>query len=237
MVMHLPNNFSLEEGAAFPLVYVTAYMMLFNLGNFRNGETILIHGAGGGVGTAAVQLAQSAGGNIIGTASKWKHKKLNSMGVLNCIDYNTEDILYNVMEYTKGKGVDLIIDPIGGGNWKISYKCLSPMGKLIIYGDQNFVKGKSLNIYTSLKEIFSMPKYKPMKLMSDNKSIMGYHLGRLAGAEQKIQNSVQVLKQIVETNHLKPIIDRIFSYSEVHDAHQYIQDRKNFGKVLLDFTN
>ena len=82
-----------------------------------------------------------------------------------------------------------------------------------------------------------MPKYKPMKLMSDNKSIMGYHLGRLAGAEQKIQNSVQVLKQIVETNHLKPIIDRIFSYSEVHDAHQYIQDRKNFGKVLLDFTN
>ena len=73
--------------------------------------------------------------------------------------------------------------------------------------------------------------------MSDNISIMGYHLGRLAGAEQKIQNAVQMLKQIVDDNHLKPIIDRIFSYTEAYNAHQYIQDRKYFGKVLLDFTN
>ena len=237
MIMSLPSGFSLDEGAAFPLVYVTAYMMIFNLGNFRKDETILIHGAGGGVGTAAVQLAQTVAGNIIGTASKWKHKKLISMGVSSCIDYNFEDVLNKVMEYTEGKGVDLIIDPIGGNNWKISYKCLSPMGKLVVYGDQNFVKGKSFNIYTSLKEIFSMPKYRPMKLMSDNKSVMGYHLGRLTGAEHKIQNAVQKLTKIVEDNHLKPVIARTFSYSEASKAHQYIQDRKNFGKVLLDFTN
>ena len=77
MVMPLPKAFSFEEGAAFPLVYVTAHMMMFELGNLHQGKTILIHGAGGGVGTAAVQLAQSVGGKIIGTASKWKHKKLN----------------------------------------------------------------------------------------------------------------------------------------------------------------
>jgi NADPH:quinone reductase-like Zn-dependent oxidoreductase len=131
MTMHLPNNFSLKEGAAFPIVYVTAYMMIFDLGNLRKRETILIHNAGGGVGTAAVQLVHTIGGNIIGTASKWKHKKLNSMGVINCIDYNYENVFNKVMEFTEGKGVDLIIDPIGGDNWKISYKCLSPMGSII----------------------------------------------------------------------------------------------------------
>ena len=210
---------------------------MFDLGNFRKGETILIHGAGGGVGTAAIQLAQAAGGNIIGTASKWKHSKLNEMGVSNCIDYNTEDVLKKVMQFTDSRGVDLIIDPVGSENWKISYKCLAPLGKLIVYGDQNFVKGKSFSLYTTLKEVFSMPKYKPMDLMSQNKSIMGYHLGRLAGAEDKIQRSVVALNKIVQQNNIRPVIDRIFPFTEAHEAHTYIQERKNFGKVLLDFRD
>ena len=237
MVMSLPRGFSLEEGAAFPLVYVTAYMMMFNLGNFRKGETILIHGAGGGVGTAAIQLTQAAGGNIIGTASKWKHSKLNEMGVSNCIDYNTEDVLKKVMQFTDSRGVDLIIDPVGSENWKISYKCLAPMGKLIVYGDQNFVKGKSFSLFSSLKEVLSMPKYKPMNLMSENKSIMGYHLGRLAGAEDKIELAVAALSQIVQKNKIRPVIDRVFPFTDAHKAHSYIQDRRNFGKVLLDFRD
>jgi len=187
MVMPLPNKFSFEEGAAFPVVYITAYMMIFDLGNFRKGETILIHGAGGGVGTAAIQLTQTIGGNIIGTASRWKHQKLKNMGVKHCIDYNTEDTYKKVLEFTSNRGVDLVIDPIGSKNWKTSYKCLAPMGKLVVFGDQNFVKGKSLNLLASLKEFFSMPKFRPMDLMGRNKSVMGYHLGRLAGAEEKIR--------------------------------------------------
>ena len=114
-----------------PLVYVTVYMMMFDLGNLRKGETILIHGASGGVGTAAIQLAHAVGGKIIGTASKWKHAKLNEMGIFNCINYNSEDILNKVMEYTKGYDVNLIIDPIGGENRKRSYKCLSPWVNLL----------------------------------------------------------------------------------------------------------
>ena len=237
MVMTLPEGFSMEEGAAFPVVYITAYMMMFDLGNFRNEETILIHGAGGGVGTAAIQLAQSANGNIIGTSSKWKHTKLKEMGVSSCIDYNTENVMEKVMEYTDKRGVDLIIDPVGGKNWKTSYKCLAPLGKLIVYGDQNFVKGKSFSLYTTLKEVFSMPKYKPMDLMSGNKSIMGYHLGRLAGAEDKIQRAVIALYNLVQEGKLSPIIDKVFPYSESDKAHSYIQDRKNFGKVLLNFRD
>ena len=237
LVMPLPEKFSFEEGAAFPVIYLTAYMMMFNLGNFQEGETILIHGAGGGVGTAAIQLAQAIGGNVIGTASKWKHSKLNEIGVENCIDYTNENVHEKVMRFTNNRGVDLVLDPVGSHNWKISYECLAPLGKMIIFGDQNFVKGKSFNFFALMKEMFSMPKYKPMDLMSKNKSVMGYHLGRLAGAEDKIQKAASKLFDLAQAEKIKPIIDQIFPFTEAPKAHERIQNRKNFGKVLLDFND
>ena len=237
LVMPLPDQFSFEEGAAFPVIYITAYMMMFDLGNFRKDETILIHGAGGGVGTAAIQLAQSMGGKIIGTASKWKHEKLHDMGVKQCIDYNNENVFEKIMKITGNRGVDLIIDPVGSHNWKTSYKCLAPLGKMIIFGDQNFVKGKSFNFFTSMKEIFSMPKFRPIDLMSKNKSVMGYHLGKLAGAEDKIQRAITELHALTKDGKIKPVIDKIFPFFEAPEAHSHIQNRKNFGKVLLDFND
>lgn len=140
------------------------------------------------------------------------------------------------MEFTGNRGVDLIIDPVGSKNWKISYKCLGKMGKLIIYGDQNFVKGKTFSLITSMKEVFSMPKFRPMDLMSKNKSIMGYHLGRLEGTEDKIQRAVSALSNFVQEGRLSPVIDKIFPFKEAYKAHEYIQNRKNFGKVLIDFS-
>lgn len=109
------------------------------------------------------------------------------------------------------------------------------MGKLIIYGDQNFVKGKTFSFITTMKEVYSMPKYRPMDLMSKNKSVMGYHLGRLTGAEDKIQRAVLALSQLVLEGKLSPVIDKIFPFTEAYKAHEYIQNRKNFGKVLIDF--
>ena len=235
MFIPLPDKFSFEEGAAFPVVYITAYMMIYDLGNFRKDDTILIHGAGGGVGTAAIQLAHAIGGKIIGSSSPWKHENLKTMGVNHCIDYRTDNIYQKVMEYTRGKGVDLIIDPIGSKNWKVSYKCLAKMGKLVIFGDQNFVKGKSFSLLASLKEFFSMPKFLPMDLMNRNKSVLGYHLGRLAGSEHKIQQAATALFDLAGDEKIKPVIDRVFPFTEADKAHAYIQDRKNFGKVLLDF--
>ena len=109
------------------------------------------------------------------------------------------------------------------------------MGKLIVFGDQNFVKGKSLNLMASLKEFYSMPKFRPMDLMSRNKSVMGYHLGRLYGAEDKIQRATTALYNLANNGKIKPVIDKVFPFTEADKAHAYIQERKNFGKVLLDF--
>ena len=98
------------------------------------------------------------------------------------------------------------------------------------------VKGKSFSLFTTLKELFSMPKYKPMDLMSKNKSIMGYHLGRFKGYEWKVKRSINNLVKLVNDNDLHPVIDSKFSYKDAPKAHRHIQDRKNFGKVLLDFS-
>ena len=236
-IIPLPDNFKLDEAAAFPVTYITAYMMMFDLGNLQDGDTFLIHGAGGGVGTAAIQLAKTKNIKIIGTSSSWKHDRLTKMGVDKCIDYNTANTEKEIMDFTNGKGVDLIIDPIGAKNWKLSYKVLAKMGKLIIYGDQNLVKGDKLKPLVAMKEIYSMPKYKPMDLMSNNKAVMGYHLGRFKGHEWKVKRSIGNLIRLVNENNLHPIIDSKFSFEDAPKAHRHIQSRKNFGKVLLDFTS
>ena len=89
-IIKIPDNFKLDEAAAFPVAYITAYMMIFDLGNLQDGDTFLIHGAGGGVGTTAIQIAKTKNIKIIGTASSWKHEELIKMGVDKCIDYNTD---------------------------------------------------------------------------------------------------------------------------------------------------
>ena len=236
MAIKLPENFSMEQGAAFPLVYITAYMMMFDLGNLKKGEYFFIQGAGGGVGTAAIQLGKSIDAKIIGTASQWKHAELKKMGLDYCIDYNIENVREKIMEYTNNYGADLIIDPVGAKEWGESYKTLAPMGKLIIYGNQNLVKGYTKSFIAMLKEYFTMPKIKPFHMMASNKSIMGYHLGRLEGAQHKVQQAIKQLNNIVSKGYINPIISKVFPYEEAHKAHQFMQNRKNLGKILIDFS-
>jgi NADPH:quinone reductase-like Zn-dependent oxidoreductase len=236
MLMKLPESFSLDQGAAFPVIYMTAYMMMFDLGNLKKDEIFFIQGAGGGVGTAAIQLAKSVGAKIIGTSSGWKHERLKNMGVDLCIDYNTENVKEKIMDYTNGYGVDLIIDPVGGKQWSESYSMLAPMGKLIVYGNQNLVQGKTRSTLALAKEFFSMPKIKPFEMIGQNKAIMGYHLGRLKGAEHKIKRAMLGIYKMIEQGDVNPVVGKVFPFDQASQAHEYIQKRKNFGKVLLDFT-
>ena len=236
MLFNLPENFTMQQGAAFPVIYLTAYMMMFDLGNLKKDEIFFIQGAGGGVGTAAIQLAKSASAKIIGTSSKWKHERLKEMGVDYCVDYTTENVKEKIMNYTDGYGVDLVIDPVGGKQWSESYAMLAPMGKLIVYGNQNLVQGKTRSLLAFVKEMLTMPKVKPFEMIGKNKAIMGYHLGRLKGAEHKIKRAIAGITPMIQAGDVQPVIGKVFSFDEAAAAHSYIQQRKNFGKVLLDFT-
>ena len=236
MLIKLPESFTMEQGAAFPVVYITAYMMMFDLGNLKQDEIFFIQGAGGGVGTAAIQLAKVIGSKIIGTSSSWKHEHLQDMGIDLCIDYNNENVKEKIMNYTDGYGVDLIIDPVGGKQWAESYDTLAPMGKLIVYGNQNLVRGKTRSAIAFIKEMLTMPKIKPYEMIGRNKAIMGYHLGKLKGAEHKIKRAIKGINVMIEAGDISPVIGKVFPFDQAAEAHTYIQERKNFGKVLLDFT-
>ncbi len=234
-VIPLPTTFSLEQGAALPIVYITAYMMMFEQGNLKSGQTYLIHGAGGGVGTAAIQLAKAVGAKTIGTASKWKHDKLKDLGLDYCIDYNTEDVFEKVMDFTDGCGVDLVTDPLGGNSWKTSYKCLAPLGKIIVFGNQTIVSGFKLNPIVLFKELLNITKFSPVKLIPQNKGIMGYHLGYLDKAQGRVKSAILELLKLGEDGKISPIVDKVFPYTNAPAAHRYMQERKNFGKILIDF--
>ena len=116
---------------------------------------------------------------------------------------------------------------------------LSPLGvvtKIVSNGNQNLVQGKTRSILALAKEYLTMPKFKPFEMIGKNKAVMGFHLGRLKGAEHKVKRAMLGINTMIDAGHIDPVVGKVFSFDRACDAHQYIQDRKNFGKVLLDFT-
>ncbi len=234
-VFERPQGMSALEGAAFPVVYFTAYQLIIAMGGLKEGETILIHSAGGGVGIAAIQLARKIGARIIGTASKSKHDYLKSIGVHHCIDYRTEDFEKRVKEITGGRGVELIIDAVGGDSFKKGFRILAPTGRLGMFGMSDAATGKSRSIIDLLKMVAGMPwlQINPVTLMNENKAAFGVNMGHMWGEVDRLRTWGTELLSLYKEGIVKPLVDKTFSFEDAPKAHHYIQDRKNVGKVLL----
>ena len=229
----LSDGVDMALAAAMPVVYLTSYVMLSLQAHLQKDEWVLIHNIGGGVGLAAVELSRMIGANIIGTASAGKHDRLREKGIHHLIDYNTEDFVARVKEITEGKGVDVIIDPIGGENLKKSYKALGSFGRLVVFGFSKAVSGPRRKVLHLLKEYIKTPKFSPIKLMGHNKGVFGCHLGMVMDRQELLQECMQKLMSYFQSGDINPHVDRVFPLNRVTDAHQYIMDRRNFGKVLL----
>ena len=229
----LPDGIDMAPAAAMQVVYLTSYVMLSLQAHLQKDEWVLIHNIGGGVGLAATELSRMIGANIIGTASVGKHDRLREKGIHHLIDYNTEDFVARVKEITEGKGVDVIIDPIGGENLKKSYKALGSFGRLVAFGFSKAVSGPRRKVLHLFKEYIKTPKFSPIKLMGHNKGVFGCHLGMLMDRQELLQECMQKLMTYFQSGDINPHVDRVFPLNRVKDAHQYIMDRRNFGKVLL----
>ena len=229
----LPDGIDMAPAAAMPVVYLTSYVMLSLQAHLQKDEWVLIHNIGGGVGLAATELSRMIGANIIGTASVGKHDRLREKGIHHLIDYNTEDFVARVKEITEGKGVDVIIDPIGGENLKKSYKALGSFGRLVAFGFSKAVSGPRRKVLHLFKEYIKTPKFSPIKLMGHNKGVFGCHLGMVMDRQELLQECMQKLMSYFQSGDINPHVDRVFPLNRVKDAHQYIMDRRNFGKVLL----
>jgi len=232
---HLPEGMSFSQGATIPVNYLTVYQMLFGMGAIQPGDKILVHSAAGGIGLAAIDLIQLAGAEVIGTASKSKHEFLRNRGVKHLIDYRNEDFEEAVKDITKGRGVQLILDPIGGDYWAKGLRCLSRTGRLAVFGFSSAASGKKRSLINTFRNLFSVPwlKINPISLMNGNKGIIGINLGHMWGEQDRIRKwGNQILKWYGE-GKVHPTVAKEFSFEEAAAAHHYIQDRKNIGKVLL----
>ena len=223
----------LTIGASIPVNYLTAYFMILHQGCLRKDETILIHEIGGGVGIAALQISQKIGATIIGTASLRKHAKIKELGINNLIDYRSEKFYEKVMDITNGRGVDLVLDPLGGKDLANSYKCLTEFGRLGVYGFSTAVTGLKRSYIRILPKFLQMPSFNPRHLMMKNLGAFGFHLGMIRQRKDLVDRYGKILFEWLDERAINPMIDCIFDLENAADAHQYIADRKNIGKVLL----
>ena len=230
----MPESMSFEEGAALPVTYLTAYHMLFNVFRVRAGDHVLIHQAAGGVGTAACQLCRSVEGvTTYGTASKAKHDYVRENGCDHPIDYHSLDYADEVRRLTGGRGVDVVLDALGGADWKKGYDLLRPGGMLIPFGWANMAKFGKRKMTHVLGQLAKMPWWTPMKLMHENKGVSGVNMGRLWEERELTQEAFTKLLNLYEAGAIKPRIDRSFPFEQASDAHAYIEAGQNVGKVLL----
>lgn len=233
LVFPVPAAMPLPLAAALPVNYLTAYVMLYLWGRLQAGERVLIHGAAGGVGLAAVQLCRLRQAEIFGTASSAKHAFLHEQGVHHTIDYHQYDVQHVVRGLTRGQGVDIVLDARGGRSFAQSYKMLAPLGRLILFGASRLSRGPRRHLLSALWQILRMPRFHPLRLLQDNKAVIGVHLGHLWEHTALLHQTMDDLLKMYRQGHIHPVIAQTFPLSEAAAAHRYLQERRNVGKVLL----
>jgi NADPH:quinone reductase-like Zn-dependent oxidoreductase len=228
-----PAQLSHAQCVTLPVQYMTAWQLLVAMGGLQAGEAVLIHNAGGGVGLAAIDIARHRGATIYGTASASKHGFLVERGLHQAIDYTKGDWLPELKRLTAGRGVELVIDPLGGGHWRRSYAALRPTGRLGMFGIST-ATGSSLPApLRLLGAVAAIPWFHPLGLMGANRGVFGVNLGHLWDEVPKLQGWMRELLAGVEAGWVRPHVDRGFPLAEAGAAHAWIEQRRNLGKVVL----
>jgi synaptic vesicle membrane protein VAT-1 len=234
-----PAGLTAEAGAAIPVNYLTAFQMMVVMGGVRHAHElggrrmrVLVHGAAGGVGTAAADLGRIYGVELLGTASPSKHPYCLERGYDHAIDYRNADWTAEVMGLTDGRGVDLILDPIGGAHWAKSLDVLAPTGRVVLFGISEVAGKGKLGM---LKMALGIPwrRMSPVALIDRNHGVLGVNLGHLWREQDRVREWARKLLAYYERGEIRPHVDQTFPFERAAEAHAYIEARKNRGKVLL----
>ncbi|MFI5322918.1 MAG: zinc-binding alcohol dehydrogenase family protein [Thermodesulfobacteriota bacterium] len=209
----IPGEVSYDDASTLPICYVTAWYGLFDRGNMQKEETVLVHAAGSGTGSAAVQIAKEGGAFVIATAgSDEKLEKVRKLGADATINYNTADFSEEVKKITDNRGVDLIFDQIGASVWENNLKALKTKGRLLLIG----VVGGGQTTFN----------FGP--IIVRDLSVLGVTVFNAPRS-----NLINVIN-LVSLGRISPVIDRIFPLSEAAQAQKMLEDRSQFGKVILN---
>ncbi len=211
-VLPLPEGLSFDEAAAVPLVFLTAWHMLVGLARIRPGETVLVHGAGSGVGSAAIQIARLFGAHVITTAgTDGKLSRARDLGAHDTINYRSADFVEEVRRLTGKRGVDMVFEHTGGEVFEKSITILAKGGRLVTCGAtaEFAVKLDIRYVYARHQAIF----------------------GSWMGGKAELAEVLQFFGG--PSPKLKPVIDRVFPLAQAADAHRRMEARENFGKIVL----
>ena len=212
----IPDGVGMAEAAALPISFGTAHHCLFARGMLRQGETVLIQAAAGGVGLAAVQLASQAGATVIAVVSGTQRRgRLRELGADHVVDRTKDNIVDSVRQYTHGTGVDLVIDPVGT-TLPVSLSALAPEGRLVFVGNAG---GNSLTVDL-------------WPAMQSNQTLMGVFMGPLF-ARHGVRTSVDEMLQAVAAGRVTVVIDRIFPLANAAAAHEFAETAKPLGRIVM----
>lgn len=213
----IPDGFDIQKASAIPVPFGTAHECLFGAGRLKAGETVLVQAGAGAVGLAAIQLAKQAGATVLASASSDERlERLKAFGMDHGVNYRRDDLVEQVMKLTGGKGVDLVVDPVGGATLQGSLGALGYRGRISLVGNAG---------------------REPMKvdvssLMGGNRSLTGVFLGAEIMTD-RVHDMIQEMIDRAAKGELEVVIDRTFPLSEAAAAHAYIESRQAVGRVLL----
>ncbi len=228
----VPEQLNLVDAAAIPVTGLTSWMMLEVMGRVREGDRVLVHSAGGGVGLMALDLLKWRGAFAVGTASKAKHRFLLDRGYDRVVDYRTEDF-YDVLK--DDVGFDLILDPVGGASWAKGLQLLRSGGRLICFGMSSNATGQRRSVLSLVRNMSAVPwlKINPITLMNDNKGVMGVNMGHMWHERDRVGAWTRELVKLWADGVIRPVVHAKVPFDNAAEAHRLIHDRENFGKVLL----
>jgi zinc-binding alcohol dehydrogenase/oxidoreductase len=205
-----PEHLTFEEAAAFPLVWETAYRMLVTRAGLREGEWVLCWGVGSGVGSGAMLLAKALGARVVATSSSdAKLERARELGADAVVNHATGDVAQAVKEATGGRGADVVVEHVGEATWKTSLAAAAPAGRIAVCGATS-----GPNPPAALHRIW----WKQLSIL---------------GSTMATRADFAALLELIEAKRLRPVVDRVFPLAEAAEAHRYLEDGKQFGKVVL----
>ncbi len=217
----VPSGWSAEEGAAFPVNFLTAYFAYWKaglVGDSAKGALVLIHAVAGGVGTAAVQIGKLLGVEMYGTSSsEEKLDRVKQLGLQHPINYKNQDYEQAVKDLTHGEGVDVVFEMLGGEHTAKSVRCLRDFGRVIVYGAAT---GQRAQLDARV-------------LYAKGASVHGLWLTYLSAKRELMQQAWNQLSEWASQGHLRPVVSNVLPMERAGDAYRLLLERKNFGKVVL----
>lgn len=217
-VYRIPEGLDFEAAAGIPVAFLTAYHILKTCARIQAQESVLVQAGASGVGTIAIQLAKLWGARVFATAStEQKLERIRELGISEVINYRQKDFVSEVLRMTDRRGVDVVLECVGGEVLTKSLSCVVPMGRLVIYG----------------RASGSLPMLDTTYILTRNITVSGLHLGMPPWHAGLHRQAMQELLELVEAGTLKPVIDRTFRLIEADAAHRYLAERRTIGKVVL----